>query len=123
MLDKLLEEAVALRFPQPLQDNLLGGLGGDAAGVVRERLRRSYFVAHHRRLHDGLGVAKADFPVGVFNLVDHSPQSEHVNVAGVGVELDRDVLARCRVVLLECRSQGDFDGLQHLFLGQVPFGR
>ena len=119
MLQELLIEQFPLCFPQPLEHHLLGGLRGDTAGVVGQRLLGGHLVPHSCGGLDVLSVFQADFTVGVFYRFHHGFESINVDLPGVGVQLDGDVLPRRRVVFFERGRQGHFNRLQHLFSGQV----
>ena len=95
VLDKLLEELFTFSLPQPLQDDLFGGLSGDSAGVVGQWFGGRQFVSDGNRLLDRLSFLQANLSLRVLYVINHRPQCIDVDLSGVGVELDRDVLARC----------------------------
>src|SRR3954469_24904312 len=117
----LLEHHVALRLADALQDDLLGGLGGDAAEVVRGDVLLVDLVAVLLELgRVDLGVLRlyrlAGLGIDVGPLVDrlddqvglqalgHDELDDAV-VAGVGVHLHARVLGRARLLLVR-RQQG-----------------
>ena len=101
MLLELLVKEVSLGLTQALQYHLLGGLRGDTAGVVGQRLGGRHLVAQHRTLFDGLGFGYGDLFVSVLDRFNHGFQSKNAHFPGVGIEGDRYILARCRVVFLK----------------------
>ena len=110
VLGKFLEKQFALRFPQTLQDNLLGGLGGNAAGVVGQRLCGGHFVADDGAFLYLRGLGHRDFPFRVLDHVNHGLKGVDADFPAVWVQRDGNVLPRGWVVLLERRSQRNLNG-------------
>ena len=110
VLEEFLEEEFPFGFAETLQDDLLGGLGGDAAGDVGDGAGGGDFLAEFGVIFDLAGVREGDFPVGVIDGVDHGFQGVHADFPGVGVEGYADVLAGGRVVLAESGGQSHLNG-------------
>jgi len=107
---ELLEHHLPLRLPQPLQDHLLGGLGGDAAGVGRVHLSGDDVVHGGVRL-DLPGVREGDLGLGVFHLRDHCLLVEYAVFAGLPVYAD-DYVALEVAVLLVGGDEGGLHSIQ-----------
>ncbi len=83
--------ALALSVADLLEDNLLGGLGGDAAELDR-RQRIDDKVAHRGiglQLLRALDVDLLEIVVDLFDHLEHAPQAK---IAGVGIELGTNVV-------------------------------
>ena len=89
---ELVEDLVALDLADPLQDDLLGGLGADAAEVLAVELLDLDDVAG---LGVGLGLAglvDRDLDHRVLDLVDDVAPAVDVDPAAVRLDADEDVL-------------------------------
>src|SRR5271165_5776286 len=85
-----IEDGVALGFAHFLQNDLLGGLRGDAAEDV------GGFVGENFRAHYGIGiflsgVLEADFLGGVGDFFDDGHHRKHVDLAGFGIKFSPEV--------------------------------
>ena len=112
----------ALHFPESLEHDLFGRLGGYAADLVREGFD-SQFVPQDNVFLDFLSVLEQDLPLVVFKLVHHRLGGVYVHFSAVGVQLDGYVLPNDEAVLLEGRRQGYFYSLKHLLFWQVSLCR
>jgi hypothetical protein len=89
---ELVEDLVALDLADPLEDDLLGGLGPDPAEHVAVELFHLDEIAD---LGIGLvrsGVLEAELDEGVLDLGHGGPCAEHPDLACLGVDPDMDVL-------------------------------
>ena len=110
VLEEFLVEEFPFRFPQALQDYLLGGLGGDAAGDIGNSPLRGHLIPNVGVFIDPARGLEGNFPAGVFDFGDDGFQGENAHIPGVGVEGYADVLAGGRVILAESRGQGHLNG-------------
>ncbi len=89
---ELVEDLVALDLADPLEDDLLGGLGTDSAEHVAIEL-----LGLHEIADLGGGIVRASVGDGdvrqlVLDLVDDPTRTEHPDLPGLGVDPDVDVL-------------------------------
>ena len=116
----LLEDDLALGLAQALQDDLLRGLGGDAAGVLREDLDVDD-VAEVGVGRDCLRLVEGDLDLVVLDLFDDGLLGEDAHGAGAAVDLD-DEVGVGEGVLLVGGGQRGLHGLEDDLLGQVLLG-
>ena len=125
------EDVLALGLADLLEDDLLGGLGGNAAEHLG-RLRKlhlvaeldavGHFVAVQLAVHLA-GFVDRDLGGRVGDVLHDLLEREEVDLAGFQVEARLEVLARL-VVLARRRGDGFFDGadddvgLDSLFFGE-----
>jgi hypothetical protein len=120
----LLEDDFALGLTQTLEDDLLGRLGGDAAGVLGEDLDadRVAEVGAGRELarffQRDLGAVVLDVVFGF----DDGLLGEDAHATIFAIDLDGEVHVR-EVVLLVGRRQRCLDGFEDDLLGEVLLGR
>ena len=84
---ELVEDHVALRLTQPLQDDLLGGLGMDAPERLLVELLGLDEVADGRRGVVDLRVGRADLGQRILDLADHAPRAEDPDLARVSASM------------------------------------
>ena len=125
------EDVLALGFAHLLEDDLLGGLRGDAAEHFG-RLREFHLVAELDAVGDFVAVERPvhvarfverDLGRRVRHVLDHGLQREQIDLAGLGVEARLQVLAGLVVLARRGRDRffdgGDDDiGLDAFFLGE-----
>ena len=99
-LGELFVDHLPLGFAQALQDHLLGGLGGDAAGLVGEGLHLQFLTNGHVPA-DGEGVGEGDFRLVVLHHLHYGLQGVGLDIPGVGIEFDGNVHAIAVAVLLK----------------------
>ena len=92
----LVEDDVALGLVEPLQHDLLGGLGVDPAEGFLVELLGLDEIARLRVRLEGLGVLDGDLGRGILDLLDHAASAEDAHLARLGVDADVDVLVARR---------------------------
>ena len=117
----LLEDDIALGLAKALDDDLLGRLRRDASRAVGERPGRDV-VSEIGDRADLLGVGQRHLGERVLHLLDDGLHNGDVHIAGVGVELDGDVLARRDAVAPVGRRQRGLDSRKNNILRQVTLG-
>ena len=122
VLQEFFVQKFPFRLPEPLQNDLLGGLGRDAAGVVGQGFGRRDFVPQFYIPLDDRGILQGYFPGGVLYVLNHCFEGKDADVAGIRVKGDGDILTGGGVILFEGRRQGHLNGLEHLLLGQMALG-
>ena len=101
MLLELLIEEVPLRFPESLQHDLFGGLGGNTAGVVGQWFCGRDFITKLSALFNELSVGYGDLFIRILNRFHHCFKRKNAHFPSVGIERNGYVLARGRVVFFE----------------------
>ena len=117
----LLEDDVALRLPETLDDHLLGRLRRDASRAVGKCPGRDVVA----KIGDGadlLGVGQSHFRQRVFNLLDDGLYYGDVHVAGVRVELHGYVLTRRDAVAPVGRRERGLDCRKDDVLRKITLG-
>ena len=117
---ELVEHHAALGLPHALNDDLTGGLGGDAAEVLRLDLD----AQHVAQLGPGQslpGVLKAHLGVGVIDGLHHVLLDVHADLALFLVGVHGDVVGDALVVPLVGGHQRLGDLLDHVCLGDALF--
>ena len=117
---ELVENHAPLRLAHPLDDNLTGGLSGDAAEVFGLDLN----AQHIPQLRPGQGllrVLQADLSVGIVHHLHHVLFDEHPNLALFLVGVHHHVVRNTLVVPLIGGDQGLGDLPHHIFLGNSLF--
>ena len=116
----LAELLVALGLADALTDDVLCGLGGNAAKVLGLE-RGDDAVAHFVGLADLLGLGDADLGVLVVPvLVGHDVLDQgHIEAAGIGVDVHFDVVLLDLVVLLDGNDDGGLDLLDQVLCGDA----
>ena len=89
---ELVEGDVALGLAQPLQDDLLGGLGVDPAEGLGVELLGRHQVADLGRRVDRPGLLEGELGQRILDLGDHGPGPERPDLPGLAVDPDLDVL-------------------------------
>ena len=117
----LLEDKFSLGLTQALQHHLLGGLRGDAAGVLGKHLD-VYGVAHVSGGRDFFSLVQGDLDLVVLYLFDHSLAGEDAYAAGAAIDAYDEVRVGQRVHLVG-RGQRRFYGFEDHFFGQVLLSR
>ena len=92
LVGELSEKQIALGFAQALEDDLLGGLRGDAPGAVRDALGGDDLVQARVGV-DGAGGVEVNLRHRVFHALDDGHEGVDGDVAGHGVEFDGYVFA------------------------------
>ena len=117
---ELVEDHVALGLAQALQDDLLGRLGVDAPEVARIELLDLDEIAHVGIGLVGLRLIERELGERILDLLDHRAGAVGADLAGVGVDLDVDVLDPVRP------APGGldrlFDGPDQLLFGDLLLG-
>ncbi len=106
-----LELALALGVAHLLHDHLLGGLGGDAAEIHR----RQGFGDDVADLRGGIAqprIGQADLDLVVLDQIDHMQIARDMGFAGLGVDLDLD-LVLASVARLGGPLHRFFHGVKH----------
>src|SRR5712691_921223 len=88
---EFLEDAIALGVPHPLQDHLLGRLGGDAAKLLGRQLLLELVAELGLRVQR-LGVGEAELQLAVGDLLDDLLATENLEGARLAIDLHADVL-------------------------------
>ena len=110
-----------LGFAQALDENLAGGLGGDAAVVVRH-LVEGDFGADFGIGGDEAGIVEDNLGFVVLDFVHHRDEGVDADFAGVGIQLDGEVFGAGHAVAAEGGGQGDFHFAQHQILAEAALG-
>src|SRR5437773_2082790 len=112
LADELRVDALALGVADLLEDDLLGGLGRDAAEVLqRSVLQQLQLDAELGRGIERLGVSQRDLRLRVGDVLDHLLALVDAEVARLAVDVDADVVGRPQA-LAGCRQQGSLQRLE-----------
>ena len=117
---KLLVDRIALVVADALQDDLLHGLRGDAAEVLRGALDAN-LVADPRVGRVGHRLGQRHLAEGILDLVDHLLDGKDAHGAGGLVDIDGDLLLGVRHLLVDA-LQSMFDRGEHRLFGDSPLG-
>ena len=115
---ELVIDHAALRFPHALDDDLAGGLGGDAAKIAGLDLDAQH-IAQLRPGQRGPGLLQAHLGAGVIHLLHHILFDEHAHGAQLFVGVHGHVIPHALVVPLVGRDQRLGDLLDHIGLGDA----
>ena len=102
-----------LRLPDALDDDLAGGLGGDAAKALGLDLNADH-VPQLGPGEGGLGLGQADLGGGVVYLLHHVLFQEHAHGVGLRIGVHHQVVAHALVVPAVGGDQGLGDLLHHI---------
>jgi hypothetical protein len=120
-VDILIENEVALGFPQALHDDLLGGLRGYTPRVVIDETGLQDVSELGAQL-DFLGVGHCDLRPWLLNLIDDVKDCLDSHVAVVWVDLDYYILAVGRRISLVRGGKSSFDSRDNYGMGQLSLG-
>ena len=118
LVGELLVDQLALGLAQPLEHYLLGRLGGDAPGAVREALVGDALAYLGVRL-EAARLLEAHLELRVLHLLDDPLEEVDAHLAAAGVELYGDVLTGRYAILAVGRDQRRLDRGQDYLAGQV----
>ena len=117
---ELVVDHAPLRLTDALDDDLPGGLGGDAAEVPGLDLDADHVP--QLGVGDGApGLLQGDLGGGIVHALHDVLEDEHPHLAGLGVGLDLDVVPGPLVVPLVGGGQGLGDLLHHIAGGDALF--
>ena len=108
-----------LRLPDALNDNLAGGLGGDASEILGADLA-GHHVAQLDMGQAPAGILQGDLGVGVIHHLNYIPADHHADDIPLLVGNHRHVVSHALVVPLIGGGQGLADLFQHVFLFDAP---
>ena len=117
---ELLINDAPLGLADALNDDLLCGLGGDAAELLGLH-RHADHVAHLGPAADLLGSFQNDLMAGVLNLIHDELVDIHVNPLLVLIQNDLHIVLTLRVVAAESGQHSLFDFVIHIGLGYALF--
>ena len=109
---------VALSLTQALTDDVLGGLGGDAAKFLGLQ-RGDHALADLVALADLLGILQADLGVGVLDVLHDVAQQAGAESADLGVDVDDNVVVLDLVVFLHSDDDCGLDLFDQIVLRQA----
>ena len=115
----LLVDGVPLVVANLLKNDLLGGLRGDTAEVLRS-LFDPDLIADHRGVFVCAGFWERNFGFGVGNFRHHPACAPDVHLAGSGVDCDVDFFLSARHFLVD-RLERVLDRSQHGLAGDASF--
>ena len=111
-------QLAALGLADALTDDVLCGLGGDAAELLGLE-GGHHTLAHLIGLADGVGLLQAQLGVGVLHLFHHVLHQVHREAPVQRVDLHQNVLVLHLVVLLDGDDDGSLDLLDQVFGGEA----
>ena len=109
---------VALTLAQALTDDVLCGLGSNAAKFLGLE-GRDHALADLVALADLLGILQADLGVGVLDLLHDVTQQAGTERTELGVNVHNDIVVLDLVVLLDRNDDGRLDLVDQVVLGQA----
>ena len=114
-------DGIPLRFTDALHDNLLRGLGRDPPEILRDHFLFND-IANLIFFINGMGFIQCQFVIVIHDVFIRNDFFDHIDtdVPGHPVDLHSDIL-RIRVILLICRDERLFDGVQQGFFRNIFF--